>query len=60
MQDFPDWEANPLVWSENLLFGKIFVENCIKMKEIGPRGGASLAPPRGSVNVLESQLTIEH
>ena len=30
----------------NLLFGKIFPENCMKMKEFGPRRGrASLAPP---------------
>ena len=29
----------------NLLFGETFVENCIKMKEIGPREGrASLVP----------------
>ena len=26
---------------ENLLFDKIFDETCMKMKEIGPRGGAS-------------------
>ena len=35
------------------LFDKIFAENCMKMKEIGPRGGheASLAlPPLGSAN----------
>ena len=30
--------------SKNLLFSKIFTENCIKMKEIGPRGGLSLMP----------------
>ena len=37
--------ANPKGWGANLLFGKIFLENCMKMKEIGPRGGggASLA-----------------
>ena len=29
----------------NLLFGKVLAENCIKMKEIGGRGGASLASP---------------
>ena len=29
----------------NLLFGKYFAENCMKMKEIGPGVGASLAPP---------------
>ena len=27
------------------LFYKFFAENCMKMKEFGPRGGASLAPP---------------
>ena len=31
--------ANPWVWGENLLFGKIFAKNCMKMKEIGPAGG---------------------
>ena len=25
---------------KNLLFGKIFAENCMKMKEMGPRGDA--------------------
>ena len=31
----------------NLLFGPIFTENCMKMKEFGPGGGlrAYLAPP---------------
>ena len=28
----------PSVWAENLLFGKILVENCVKMKEIALRG----------------------
>ena len=38
---------------QNLLFGKILAENCMKMKEIGSRGGcASLAPP-GSANVID-------
>ena len=36
-------DANPYVWGDNLLFDKIFAENCMKMKEIGPREGASLA-----------------
>ena len=31
-------------WGENLLFCKIFDENCMKMKEIEPKG-ASLASP---------------
>ena len=38
--------ANPWVWSENLLFGKIFPENCMKMKEIGPSDPVD--PPKGS------------
>ena len=29
----------------HLLFGKMIAANCMKMKEIGPRGRASLAPP---------------
>ena len=37
--------ANPSIWGENLSFSKIFAENCMKMKEIGP-GRASLLPPR--------------
>ena len=43
IQDFPNVGGNPWVWGENLLFGKIFAENCRRKKEIGP-GGASLAP----------------
>ena len=41
---FPRWGggANPWVWAENLLSGKIFAETCMQMKDIGP--GASLAP----------------
>ena len=27
-------------WNENLLFDKIFAENCMKMKETGPIGEA--------------------
>ena len=34
------------------MFGKIFVENCTKIKDIGQREGTYLAPPPGSVNVL--------
>ena len=40
---FPRWwgggAPTPDFWSKNLLFGKIFVENCMKMEEIGTRGG---------------------
>ena len=39
-QDFPDTGCQPLNWGQNLLLGKIFAGNCMKMKEIGPRGGA--------------------
>ena len=31
--------ANALVLGENILFDKIFAENCMKLKEIGPGGG---------------------
>ena len=31
------WGANPLVFGKNLLFGKIFAKNCMKMKDFGPR-----------------------
>ena len=31
--------ANPWEVDENILsFGKVFAENCMEMKEIGPRG----------------------
>ena len=39
IQDFPGRGANPWEANENLLFGKIVAENCMKMKEIGRRGG---------------------
>ena len=35
--------ANPCVWPKNLLFGKIFVKNCMKVKEIGPGGGGRVS-----------------
>ena len=44
IQDLPDGGANPWRGGKNLLFGKIFAKSCIKMKEIGPGGHASLAP----------------
>ena len=31
--------------SESGVILQFFAENCMKMKEFGPRGGASLAPP---------------
>ena len=39
IQDVAEWGANPREDYANLLFGKIFAENCMKMKEFGPRGG---------------------
>ena len=36
---------NPKGGGKNLLFGQIFPENCVKMKEIWSRGRTSLAPP---------------
>ena len=38
IQDFRG--SNPSAWAENLLFEKIFAEYCMKIKDIGPRGGA--------------------
>ena len=32
---FPTGGASPIVRGANLLFGKIYAENCVKMKEIG-------------------------
>ena len=45
--------VNSMQW-RNLLIWKICAENCMKMKEIGPRGGrASIAPPPiGSANTM--------
>ena len=31
-------DDNPLVWGKNLLFGKIFAKNCMKMKDNRSRG----------------------
>ena len=42
IQDFP--EGGALIPKLGL-FCKLFAENCMKMKEFGPKGGASLAPP---------------
>ena len=43
--------GQPLSLWENL-FGKIFAENCMKMKEIGPRGRVSLEAPLDSPMLL--------
>ena len=38
--------VNPWIWAKNQLFGKIFERNCVKMKEIGPRGVWAARPWR--------------
>ena len=36
-------------------FANFFAVNCMKMKEFGPPGGVSLAPPLRSTNVLSTE-----
>ena len=36
--------VNPRGWGANLLFGQKFPENCMKMKEFGPRGAHPWRP----------------
>ena len=54
--------ANRQGGSVNLLFGQISPQNCMNMKEIGPRGGgrASLEPPLDPpmYNIAEKQHTL--
>ena len=38
IQDFEGREANPLGEGINILFGKNFAENCMKLEEILPAG----------------------
>ena len=40
---FPDVATHPRGGGVNLLFGKTFAENCVKLKEIGPLGGSANA-----------------
>ena len=55
---FPDRrDANPCFGGKNLLFDKIFTENCMKMKEIRPieeEVNAPSAPPRSACNYILS------
>ena len=45
VQDFPEGNANLRGRGTKSLLGESFAENCMKIKEIGPRGGhASLTP----------------
>ena len=46
--------ANPSAWGKNPLLGKIFAENCMKIKDIGP-GGGDLSVPLGSANIIHSR-----
>ena len=53
IQDFPEEGRQPQSGGTNLLFGQKFPENCMKMKEFGPRGGARVPgtpPPLRSAN----------
>ena len=55
IQDFPDRGRQPIIW-------QFVAKNCMKMKEIGPRGSAmeSLPPPPQSTNEnlsLQGSLT---
>ena len=52
IQGFPEMGANPSGWAKTIIC-KVFAENCMKRKEIGPTGGrgggarghTSLMPP---------------
>ena len=45
IQDFPDGgRGNPQGQGANLSCGQIFLENCMKMKEIGPGGPRPWCP----------------
>ena len=45
--------ANLWAWGENLLFDKIITKNCMKMKEIGPKGCICMPSVLlGSTNVV--------
>ena len=52
---FPMGGANSQVWGKNVLFGKVFAENCMKMKEIGQGahipGTPALDPPMQVVGI---------
>ena len=41
----PRWGRELQRVSEKLLFSQFFHKNCMKLKEFGPGGGASLTPP---------------
>ena len=52
IQDFPDGGASSWSWYKNLLFGKSLAENCMKIKETGPRGASYLL---GSTSAIDCE-----
>ena len=51
--------VNPQGGSANLLFGQKFPENCMKMKEFGPKGGAHVpGTPLRSANEYYCSFTL--
>ena len=38
IQDFPDRRRQLLILEQKPITGKVIAKNCMKMKEIGPRG----------------------
>ena len=50
IKDFTDRGCQLLFWGKNVLFGNIFTEKCMKMKEIQSRGGVRPCPPFGSAS----------
>ena len=59
---FPTGGANPREGCENVLFGNIFAENCMKMREIGLRGGTRprATPGFATANVARKVLVSVH
>ena len=55
IQVFPDGGVNHR--GANLLFGKIFAQNCTKMKECGPRLGAHVPASRSPDHCLPGSTT---
>ena len=47
IQDFPDWGRQPQKGGAFILFDQIFAENCMKLKEIRPRGDPGSASVKG-------------
>ena len=60
VQDFPDGRGggNFQGGDENLLFGQIFPENCMKLKEFGPEGVARVPDAPLDPPLYRSQIEI--